>query len=96
MFERAHHRRIATVLGALDAGLLADSACLFGGGTAIAMRYGEYRESVDIDFLISDKDGYRRLRQLLTGAAGIQAIASAGKTLTQVRETRADQYGIRT
>lgn len=37
--------RIASVLEALDAGLLADSRCYFGGGTAIALRYGEYRES---------------------------------------------------
>ncbi|MBM3349738.1 MAG: nucleotidyl transferase AbiEii/AbiGii toxin family protein, partial [Betaproteobacteria bacterium] len=28
--------------------------CFFGGGTAITLRHGEYRESVDIDFLISD------------------------------------------
>lgn len=50
MFERPHHRRIAQVLHALNAPLLRDNHCLFGGGTAIAMRYGEYRESVDMDF----------------------------------------------
>ncbi|HKW83534.1 MAG TPA: nucleotidyl transferase AbiEii/AbiGii toxin family protein, partial [Burkholderiaceae bacterium] len=49
MFEREHHRRVATVLEALDADVLKANACLFGGGTAIALRYGEYRESVDID-----------------------------------------------
>ncbi|MGZ3426818.1 MAG: nucleotidyl transferase AbiEii/AbiGii toxin family protein, partial [Caldimonas sp.] len=48
MFEREHHRRIAAILQALDAELLAASHCLFGGGTAMALRYGEYRESVDI------------------------------------------------
>jgi hypothetical protein len=31
---------------------------LFAGGTAIALRYGEYRESVDIDFLGSDLASY--------------------------------------
>ncbi|MGZ5132535.1 MAG: nucleotidyl transferase AbiEii/AbiGii toxin family protein, partial [Caldimonas sp.] len=46
-FEREHHRRIAAILQALDAELLAASHCLFGGGTAMALRYGEYRESVD-------------------------------------------------
>jgi len=25
--------------------------CLFGGGTALVLQLGEYRESVDIDFL---------------------------------------------
>ncbi|WP_255343899.1 nucleotidyl transferase AbiEii/AbiGii toxin family protein [Methylibium sp. T29-B] len=53
MFERPHHRRIATILAALDADVLVANDCLFGGGTAMALRYGEYRESVDIDFLVS-------------------------------------------
>lgn len=62
MFERAHHRRIAAVLTALDGDRLRALSCLFGGGTAIALRCGEYRESVDIDFLVADADGYRELR----------------------------------
>ncbi|MGK0399132.1 MAG: putative nucleotidyltransferase component of viral defense system [Gammaproteobacteria bacterium] len=33
--------------------LLKQHNYLFAGGTAIALRYGEYRESVDIDFLAS-------------------------------------------
>lgn len=70
MFERPHHQRVAQVLASLDASLLAHSHCFFGGGTAIALRYGEYRESVDIDFLVSDIDGYRQLRQLLTRNQG--------------------------
>lgn len=96
MFERPHHQRIAAVLGALDAELLAGHGCLFGGGTAIALRFGEYRESVDIDFLVSRLDGYRDLRQHLTAADGVAAIARDGQALTQTREIRADQYGIRT
>ena len=96
MFERPHHRRIATVLEALDADALAAAACLFGGGTAMALRYGEYRESVDIDFLVSKVDGYRQLRQRLTGTEGLRAITRAGHALSQTRDMRADQYGIRT
>jgi len=96
LFEREHHRRVAVVLMALDAELLAASACLFGGGTAIALRHAEYRESVDIDFLVSDREGYRALRQRLSGADGIRAITRPGIALDQVREVRADQYGIRT
>lgn len=49
MFERPHHRRIASVLESLDADFLATSRCYFGGGTAITLRHGEFRESVDID-----------------------------------------------
>ncbi|MCR5883041.1 nucleotidyl transferase AbiEii/AbiGii toxin family protein [Rhizobacter sp. J219] len=96
MFERAHHRRIATVLESLDAPLLLAHRCLFGGGTAVALRYGEYRESVDIDFLVSDVAGYRELRQRLTGPQGLQAVLRDGATLEAVRELRADQYGLRT
>lgn len=96
MFERPHHRRIAAVLQALDADVLAANVCLFGGGTAMALRYGEYRESVDIDFLVSRVEGYRHLRQRLTGVEGLRAITRAGHALIQTREVRADQYGIRT
>jgi hypothetical protein len=96
LFERPHHRRIATVLNALAADLLAENGCLFGGGTALALRYGEYRESVDIDFLISKVEGYRQLRQRLTGPDGVNAITRPGHALSQTREVRADQYGIRT
>ncbi|NRF67602.1 nucleotidyl transferase AbiEii/AbiGii toxin family protein [Aquincola sp. S2] len=96
MFEREHHRRVASVLEALDAGQLEACHCLFGGGTAMALRFGEYRQSVDIDFLVSDREGYRRLRQLLSAADGIAAIARPGRALIQAREVRADQYGIRT
>ena len=97
MFERLHHQRIAQVLRVLNGPLLRENHCLFGGGTAIALRYGEYRESVDIDFLASDVACYRTLRQLLTGTNGMEAIVRAdAQPLTQAREVRADQYGIRT
>ena len=100
MFEREHHRCVASVLQALDARLLHAHQCLFGGGTALALRYGEYRESVDIDFLVSHREGYRALRQLLSAPSGIAAICRAGIDLAplfnQAREVRADQYGIRT
>jgi hypothetical protein len=96
LFEREHHRRIAAVLAALDADVLAAHACWFGSGTAIALRYGEYRESVDIGFMVSDLAGYRALRQRLTGPAGLDSLARPGATLVQARELRADQYGLRT
>ncbi len=47
-------------------------------------------------FLVSDRDGYRRLRQLLTGTQGVGSITRPGRALEQVRELRADQYGLRT
>ncbi|APW40499.1 hypothetical protein RD110_05845 [Rhodoferax koreense] len=97
MFERSHHQRIAQVLAALDGAMLRGHGCLFGEGTCIALRYGEYRESVDIDFLVSNAAGYRELRQSLTGPDGLGAIThERAVPLVALREIRADQYGIRT
>lgn len=97
MFKKLHHQYIARVLNTLNAPLLLENQCLFGGGTAIALRYGEYRESVDIDFLVSEIECYRNLRQLMTSPSGIVTILheDTGK-LQQSRPVRADQYGIRT
>ena len=96
-FERPHHQRIAHVLGALNGTTLRQYGCLFGGGTCIALQCGEFRESVDIDFLVSDAAGYRELRQLLTGPRGLAAITHPhAPPLVALREIRADQYGIRT
>lgn len=97
MFERPHHRRVAGVLEALDGSRLRELGCLFGGGTAIALRFGEYRESVDIDFLVSDLAAYRQLRQAMTGTGGLSAVTRVDAAPpVQVGELRADQYGIRT
>jgi hypothetical protein len=95
LFEKEHHLRISTILQSLNADLLDHHNCLFGGGTAIVLSHGEYRESIDIDFLVSDRLGYQALRYMLTGQ-GINAIVRAGMKLTSIREVRADQYGIRT
>jgi len=78
MFQREHHRRIAYVLEQLDSELLRRHHCLFGGGTALALRYGEFRESVDLDFLVSDREGYRNPRQDDGGGCGHQVRDCAG------------------
>lgn len=96
VFERPHHQRIAALLGRLDADVLAAHQCWFGGGTAIALRYGEYRESRDVDFLVSDADSFGRLRALVSGG-GMDALLPAGAPgLELVRESRIDADGIRT
>lgn len=90
-------KKIALVLHALNGPVLQAHHCLFGGGTAMALRYGEYRESVDIDFLVSDLGSYRSLRHALTGPQSMAAITHPdAQPLQQAREMRADQYGIRT
>jgi len=96
LYKREHHQKIANVLGQLNSALLREHQCYFGGGTAIALLQGEYRESVDIDFLVANINSYRELRQLLTSPQGIHAITNQDSNLTLAREIRADQYGIRT
>lgn len=96
MFEREHHRDVALVLQSLEPLVLAQRHCFFGGGTTMALRYGEYRESVDIDFLVSDRAGYRELRQMLGGVHGLDPLLRKGMKLELAREVRTDQYGIRT
>ena len=98
MFTRERHRQIAVLLGTLDADLLRTHRCLFGGGTAIALRFGEFRESVDVDFLVSDQAGYRNLRQKMTGPDGFASILANGRLHTEVSlasDLLTDQYGIR-
>jgi hypothetical protein len=96
LFDRPHHRDVALVLQSLDAQALSRRQCYFGGGTAMALRYGEYRESVDIDFVVSDLAGYRELRQMLGNTHGLQPIVREGMKVELAREIRKDQYGIRT
>jgi hypothetical protein len=93
LFERPHHQRIARLLTSLDAAKLSLHKCLFGGGTAITLLHGEYRESRDVDFLVSDLNSYRELRGIVTkdGMAGL-----FNAPVTQLRDARMDQYGIRT
>ena len=96
IFNRPHHQRIAKVLESLDGDLLKQRNCLFAGGTAIALRYGEYRESVDIDFLVSDLASYRYLRNSVR-EEGLQALMkSTDAGQLQTSDIRSDQYGIRT
>ena len=92
MFKRPHHQRIGRILESLDARLLLRNRCLFGGGTAVALANGEFRESVDIDLICSSVEGYRELRGLvLEGGIGI-LFRSPVQIL---RDPRIDQYGIR-
>lgn len=97
MYSRQHHQKIAHALALLNAPLLRDHDCYFAGGTAIALMFDEYRESVDIDFLVSNLVAYRHLRELATNPGGMANFFSEGTEHTiSFGEVRADQYGIRT
>ncbi len=97
MFRREHHRQIAEVLRALDSNMLREHRCYFGGGTAIVMTHAEYRESLDMDFMISDIEHYRQLRKSLNDEEALSQLFGVGRgPLDKVPQVRADQYGIRT
>jgi hypothetical protein len=93
MYSRLRHIAVDKALSALNGEFLSRSKCFFGGGTRVVLELKEYRESADIDFLCSDRDGYRALRSTISnvslGEMAAQAIALA-------REIKVDQYGIRT
>ncbi|BBE74892.1 hypothetical protein OHA_2_00094 (plasmid) [Pleomorphomonas sp. SM30] len=91
-FVRPEHTLIAEVLASMDAQWLLDNHCFFAGGTAIVLANGEYRRSLDVDFLCDDVDGYRTLR---TAAIGRGAPAFFRIEVETLRAFRADQYGIR-
>jgi hypothetical protein len=70
MFKRPHHQKIASVLKSMNVDLLTKAECYFAGGTAITLQINEYRESVDIDFICSSKEGYKLLRNSISHDLG--------------------------
>ena len=93
-YKNPHHQRIERVLHALNPDVLTDCACYFGGGTAVALMLGEYRESVDIDFVCSSPDGFRTVRNLVSDTS-LGALLRPGVELSRTRPVRRDQYGVR-
>lgn len=84
------------MLDSLDAMLLLEAECYFGGGTAVVLQLNEYRESMDIDFLCAATDGYRLLRKAVWGDPSMSRLFRSGAGVQVLREPQADQYGIRT
>ena len=91
-FRRPHHRAVAALLAAMDAKFLARAQCWFGGGTQIALSLDEYRESRDIDFLCSSREGFRLVRETVTEKS---LGAAAHKPIALARELRAARDGVR-
>ncbi|MDX8440515.1 nucleotidyl transferase AbiEii/AbiGii toxin family protein [Mesorhizobium australafricanum] len=92
-FGKPEHRIIAEALGLMDRDFLTANQCWFGGGTAIVMKLGEYRRSLDLDFLCADAGGYRELR---TRASELGVRAFFPEPVEAVRDFQIDQYGLRT
>lgn len=93
MFKRSHHQRILGLLEAFNSDLLVDLECHFGGGTAIVLELGEYRESLDIDFICSSKDGFRALRNIVT-SKDLGSILK--REIPHLREVRSERDKIST
>jgi len=94
VFRRQHHQRIELVLGGLDHEMLRDNNCYFGGGTAIALTRGEFRESKDLDFLVSDLDCYQGLRDRVR-TAGPSSLFADTRGIGLPPKFIGDQYGLR-
>jgi len=84
-FSRPRHATVERILGALNAPFLDRNQCYFGGGTRIVLCLDEYRESADIDFLCSSREGYRNLRSTINNRS-LGEIA-AGKVNAQAVTT---------
>jgi len=91
--KRPQHLIIGEALGLMDHDFLMANQCWFGGGTAIVLKLGEYRQSLDVDFLCADAGGYRQLR---TAAVERGVRAFFPEPVAAVRDFRIDQYGLRT
>ncbi len=94
MFQQQLHQQILKILGSLRAEFLRDCQIFFGGGTLLALKYGEYRLSKDIDFLCSSQKGYRQLRQTIF-KDGYAALFQDQSGLSFPREIQANRYGVR-
>jgi hypothetical protein len=92
-FRKPHHRALAAILSAMNAPFLERARCYFGGGTCVALLLDEFRESRDIDFLCSSRDGFRQLRETVTEDSLGRILR---RKLPLAREVRADRDGIRT
>ena len=92
-WTHSRHAKVMRILRSMNRDFLMDARCFFGGGTRIVMELGEYRRSDDMDFMVSDIAGWRKIRSQITNR-------SLGPLFCQepqlAREVRADRYGIRT
>ena len=93
-FRRPHHQKIEKIIQAINPDVLNHAECFFGGGTAISLMLGEYRESVDIDFMCASTEGYRYLRNIGNWEQDLGEFFQS--EVSYLRPVRRDQYGIRT
>ncbi|MGK7943761.1 MAG: nucleotidyl transferase AbiEii/AbiGii toxin family protein [Microcystaceae cyanobacterium] len=75
-FKLKHHRKIIKILNSFNPTILHESYAYFGGGTLLALLFGEYRQSNDIDFVCSlATSSYKSMRTFIFNH-GISALFS--------------------
>jgi hypothetical protein len=92
--RRPAHRLVGAILAQMNADLLRECRCWFGGGTRIVLDLDEYRVSADLDFMVSDPHGYAEVRALVR-QRGPAVLFAPGASVRFPREPSTDQYGVR-
>lgn len=79
-FRLDYYNKILTILESLDSDVFEKSSAYFGGGTLIALNFGEYRWSKDVDFICPvPSSGYKHLcSELAMGVAIRTRIVKVG------------------
>ncbi|MCY7408359.1 MAG: nucleotidyl transferase AbiEii/AbiGii toxin family protein [Alkalinema sp. CAN_BIN05] len=95
-FRHLIHNQVLQVLQALDREFLTSCQILFGGGTMLALAYGEYRLSRDLDFLCPYGFPFSQLRRSIydRGYEALFPVSQRG-ILKFPGEIKTDRDGIR-
>ena len=93
MSETGDRQRIAELLGAFDAKLLEKAGCYLGGGAALVLALGEYRQLNNVNFMCASAEGYRLLRNTVQDT---HLGALLTRSLPIVREVRTSAYVVST
>ena len=95
-FQYPFHNQIFKVLQCLDRTFLDRCHIAFGGGTLLALAYGEYRISRDIDFLCPYGEAFSRLRREIydRGYAALFQL-NLSSNIQFPNEIRTDRDGVR-
>jgi len=88
-----HHQIIESALKNFNADFFCANNIVFGGGTRIALELGEFRESIDIDFLCPNRASYRAVREQVDNISLGELVK---QDFTYLREIRADRDAVRT
>jgi hypothetical protein len=96
MFEYTIHNHVLRVLQAMRSNFLRECQVYFGGGTQLALTYGEYRLSRDVDFLCPYGESFSRLRRSIYNHGQDALFDSTQMSgITLPGELRTDRDGVR-